>query len=429
MQKLVFLLVLFAIAYAAETCSETCARVCHSAACQYPCQQKCSSVAQPVEKPYFTLEHVQSFPPGTVITGSDAPAKVKGGLLYFTTLAGQIYRYNQTSDHMKVMYTVPRQSIDTSHDKGLYDIAMHRDYNSNGRVYIHYAAKPSADSEDIFADHDNVIAELEFSGIGFNFIREVKRIPQLSKERSGGWATMGLRQGILSGKAYLYVAVGGNKEEVAIRNEVTPELSTIYALADPDDPENEEEFVWASGVKNPLDCTASVFKAGRIQCLVEDLDHNRHVLSLHKGYNYGSEEFVQQCTGLACRQQRNQLLSKNALVTFESKECPVRSMQIYTGHDMRNYHSSVFLSRDACYDVEKQEFVGSEILRIYRDHYKATYKTIAMPTTMIDDMLVNTTLVGGDRLDQIYIAGYAVRSGETVLYRIVPTELARFWTV
>jgi hypothetical protein len=426
MLNLVLLLLLAAATVASTSgpCTESCHVMCTDPTCVKDCSDKCHSALTHTEKPWFQLEHIQSFPAGTQITGSDTPSKPRSRVVYFTTLDGKVYRYNAASNHMKMMHKLPAHTLDMRHGKGLYDIAFHRDFDKNGKVYLHYATYPPNDSKERYRDHDNVIVELETSGLGMDFVREIKRIPQYTPERSGGWTKMGLREGFSTRKVWLYTAVGGNKEEIVSRNEGAPALSTIYAIAQPEDRTQVEERVWASGIQDPIDCSASVFKADRIQCLIEDSQGKRHVQSLRKGYNYGSDEFVESCFGKVCRNQFSMLASRDALVSFEATECTVRSLQMYTGHNMRNYQMDMFMTRDACYDSRLKQFNSTEVLRIYRDHSAGQYKTIVMPTNMIDDMMVNTTLVGGDKLDDFYVAGYSMRSGEYSLHRIVPIKAA-----
>jgi hypothetical protein len=423
MRNLVALFV-FCTVNAINTCADSCAVECHAPACIKSCLEKCHSKANEVSDPYFELKHIQTFPRGTIITGSDAPSKPRGRVVFFTTLDGKLYRYNANTEHMKLVHKMTPHELDLRQDKGLYDIALHRDFHRNGRLYLHYSSLPKDNVKENLRDHDNVIAEYEFSGMGLDFVREIKRIPQYTPGRSGGWTKMGLRDGFFSGKVWLYMAVGGNREEIASRNAGEPALSSIYTIAQPEDRTSVEERVWASGIQNPIDCDASVFKLDRIQCLIEDSQGRRHVQSLRKGYNYGSDEFVESCRGLSCKQQYSALASRNAIVTFQPVECPVRSIQMYTGHNMRDYQMDMFLTRDACYDSVSGEFRPSELLRIYRDHSAAQYRTVVMPMNMADDLMINTTLVGADKLDDFYMAGYGLRSGEMHLYLIVPVKAA-----
>ena len=424
MSRLLLLLALCGFQVASADCTESCVNVCPDHFCKDACKSACGKVYSYTGEPYFRLELIQTFPFGTIVTGSDSPAKPQSRNIFFTTLDGTVYRYNAEKGLFNTVLKVPTQQMDGRHGKGLYDIAFHRDYHKNGRIYLHYAAPPPQESVDRFRDHDNVVVEYESSGLQFDFVREIKRIPQYTSERSGGWAKMGQRDGYVHGKVWLYLAVGGNKEELISRNQGSPALSSIYAIAEPNDRSQVLEKVWASGIQNPLDCDASDFKLGRVQCLIEDSQGQRHVHSLRKGYNYGSDEYVNECSGRSCAQQYAALASRNAVVSFNTSECPVQSIQMYTGHKMRNYHLDIFLTRDACYKPGSNEFKPAEILRIYRDHSAAAYKTIVMPTDMRDDLLMNTTLVGADRFDDFYIAGYALRTSEFGLYRIVPVKAA-----
>ena len=423
MRRLIVLLAAAVPLLAQRTCNTDCKEICATVSCVQACSKACTDTALQLAEPHFQLELVHTFPENTVITGSDAPSKPRGRALYFTTLKGEIFRYNAETEKLRLMHTLSPEMLDCTGGKGLYDVALHRDYDKNGRLYVHFSAPPVNKTE-LGHDHDNVIVELETLGGAMHYVREVARFAQYSSERSGGWAKMGIRDVTLSGKPWLYVALGGNREELLERIEGSPALSTIYAIAQPDNATQRQERVWASGIQNPLDCDFSVFKLDRVVCLIEDASGRRRVLSIRKGYNYGSDEFVKSCRGSACQQQYADLASKSALVSFEPGDCSVRSVQHYTGHRMHNYHLDIFLSRDACYDAASNRFRPADILRIYRDHSAGQYKTVAMPTNMPTSLLVNTTLVGADKLDDFYLAGYSLRDGGLQLYRIVPVKAA-----
>jgi hypothetical protein len=389
-----------------------CKQFCHeNALCSTACGQNTTVPTQL----YFTLAHAYTFDEATTITGSDNPATpVNRRMVYFTTLDGRIYRYSAMSNVMRLMHTIPATQLSRDNGRGLYDIAFHRDFQRTRLAYLHY----SAHSED--ANHDNVIAEYSVTGTGFFFEREVARFPQYTAARSGGWMKMGLKDSFFAGTAWLYVALGGNTDESVRAHE---SASTIFALPDPDSHAgNSKPSAWASGIREPIDCDATIFKYDRVYCLIRERNGTVALQVLRKGYNYGSENYVKQCVGKHCQQKGPRIASTEPILKFAATACPVSSVQLYTGHRMRDFKDDIFLSQDACYDDVQRRFNSTRVLRVYRDHYELRHDSIAMPTDFANHQLINTTFVGADKQDDLLLFGYSLTSKQYMLFQLQPHD-------
>jgi len=374
-----------------------------------------------VARPYLRLEYVTTLDSSLEILGSDSPTTPPNHNNYFVTRDGKVYRYDSDTMEINVIHIINPLVLDTRNNKGLYDIAFHLDFAKEKefgyrKLYLHYAVV--SDSEEF--DHYNVIAEYRMDGLNLVKLRDVKKIPQTTEKRSGGWVSMHLKEftGFTSsGDNWLYFATGGNVDESVDAIERVPFLSTVWGII-PDRENAGGEPVnrrWASGIKNPISCDASWLTAGWFYCLLEDATGNVVFQRVQRGFNYGSQDYVNKCRGRKCESERNSKPERTLpLATFPNTDCPVRSLHFYTGKESRDYKLDKFLVRSACYLEESDSFKPFEIM-----HFADSFgEPVVMPMQAPDNLLVNTTLIGADMHNDFFVAGYSPRDGRYNLYRI-----------
>ena len=415
MLRLLLLLSLTLLSIRAQQyCTNNCLQLCQTEKdteyenkCKEQCHKACSGKQQsrPVNDPYFRTEFLFELPTNERITGGDSPWKPANADYYFTTLSGKLYHYVTTTGALDVIYTVDPMVLSVSANKGLYGVTIDRDYNVNQKMYLHYSSvilpgeqkdyfiqdDPMADLGYVMSvDHFNVIEQLSHSVYNSPVaVNVLKRIPQFGVKRSGGWIQSFIPRGLFSSGNRLLFAIGGNSKEELLLARHAPFLSTIHSLV-PDRPDLAEEL-WASGIRNPISCTATSFKITDIYCLLETLSNNNTVngtalYRLKLGINYGSENYQKSCEGLACEQQRNTRYTKDALMTFPDKECPVKSIFTYTGRDMPGYKNKIFVTRDSCFDRETKTFTEAQILYVAYNSITADYRATPMSNSATSSM-------------------------------------------
>ena len=446
--------------HAAQPCFRNCQAICPSAACQSACQQTCSkAVSRFYGKPYFRASPAFSLPAGTQITGSDAPMKPANSNIYFTTLGGTVYRYDWSvggAAGLNAVFVLNNRLLAGGEGKGLYDIAFNIDYNLNGLAYLQYAEPAGADAEIVFIpdekhpdllsrlvpDHYNVIVQIESLGdMNWQLSARppLRRLVQYSSARSGGWLKAGMREFYrsLDNTTRLNYAVGGNPEELALLVRHAPHLSIVGSFipeltGSRNDVENvDDDKLWAAGIRNPIACASSpLYKVDYIYCMVEETFGNqkqvqRSIFKLKRGVNYGSHKYAYFCQDKLCAGYRTPMLSAGPLLSWAAQdECPMHSMRLYTGSKLnRNFAGQLFVVCDAYYNVKTSQFVPTALLLFNYDTINGIWRLSDIPTAFDDDdLLVNTTLLGGDLQDRMLIAGYSLRRSEMVAYHLDPEK-------
>lgn len=440
----VSLLLLLCCAVGAVIIPPACNRVCSpdSAICLAACNYNITHLPPPFfGAPWVRLS--ARFNMGQLdeeVTGCSAPLNAEKTNIYFTTLEGRLYQYNNATNDFGTVLDLGRMlELDTNQSKGLYDVAFHRQFEQNGEFYLHYSVPAPAGtaltlSSDVrtpgrpqvyqlVVDHYNVIRKFRKVGNTALSLGEVHRFPQLSPARSGGWMSAALREGWRwYSEDPLYVAIGGNTDENILYGAELSYLSSIRRL-DANDP-NSTEFAWASGVGNPLSCSSSIAKSGEVMCIAELHSGDRALYRIRKGTNVGSPEFVRRCESYACRQTKKRIDTAPLQVFPAGQQCPITSVQHYTGYRMNKFKTNLFLSRDACFDAKSGAFRPTELLRLVKNSTSGAWYTHKLPTDWEDNFLVETKLVGADKHNDFFLSGYSMRQAKRVFYSIDPVRAA-----
>jgi hypothetical protein len=453
MRSLLTGLVLAFFVQAQQYCTNNCQQLCvthidteYEAKCREQCHKACSGKQQSLNQrdPYFRTEFVFELPVNERLTGGDAPCKPGNADFYFTTLSGKLYHYVTTTGALDVIYTVNPSKLATSGTKGLYGVTIDRDYNKNRKMYLHYSTiVETEEQKDYFiqedptndlvsvltVDHFNVIEQLVHDTYNMPQPEKIlKRIPQFSSKRSGGWIQSFVPAGLFSGGNRVLFAIGGNSKEDLLLARHAPFLSTIHSII-PDRPDLKDEM-WASGIGNPISCTATSFKISDVYCLLETRTtygtvNGTALYRLKSGVNYGSENYQKSCMGLECEQQRNTIYTKSALINFPNSSCPVTSVFTYTGHNMPRYKAKVFVTRDSCFDRETKSFTEVQIMYVAYNSMSGEYKATPMSTVFQQRYLVDVKLLGADWQDVFLLSGQSIVTGKTVVQDVIPDRAAR----
>jgi Glucose / Sorbosone dehydrogenase len=445
----------FALLYirAQQYCSNNCLQLCqfekdteYESKCKEQCHKACGGKqhSPPQKDPYFRTEFLFELPINERITGGDGPCKPSNADYYFTTLSGKLYHYVSTTGKLDVIYTVDPQKLSTGLNKGLYGVTIDRDYNKNRHMYLHYSVvlqageqkdyiiqeDPTNDLVDILSvNHFNVIEQLIHDTYNApTQVAVLKRIPQFTAKRSGGWIQSFVPAGLFSSGARLLFAIGGNSKEDILLARHAPFLSTIHSIV-PSRPDIKDEM-WASGIRNPISCSATSFKIGDVYCLLETVSpkgtvNGTALYRLKSGINYGSENFQKSCTGLACEQQRNSFYTKDALINFPNTSCAVSSIFTYTGHDMPRYKNTLLVTRDSCFDRETRTFTEVQIMYVAYNSINGEYKATPMSTSFQQRYLIDVKLLGADWKDAVMISGVSIVTGKTVVQELIPDRAGK----
>jgi hypothetical protein len=390
---MLLLLLLLSIAMAETSCLRFCET--EEIGCAAACNALLSNPNNTAAEPFLRLQRIAQLADSEQLTGADVRA---GGELFITSRRGALYSLWVSTGRLSTVFRLPP----TVHE--LYGVAFNTTPGSY-RFYLYYSTDVlPAESTDPLRNHDSVVVEYALQSRFPQYVRELRRLPQYSA-RSQGWIYASRD----SFSQWLYFSAGGNLEELRSRAANSPELSTVYGLSP-----NGRGRIWASGIANPLSCTMSSLHMRSIYCLVEDAAGRRHLYALQPNYNYGSDEFLAACQGLECEQLTPALRGRSPLLSFPRSDCPVESIHHYSGSALAPYRSQLFLSRAACYRRDNGLFQPAQVLRLYRDHSAAQYKTVVMPLD-VNLPLVNTVLLGADGFGPLLLSGHTLRAPSAVL--------------
>ncbi len=445
LKMLLFLLAWTGVFSNAAVISPRCNFVCgpEDGSCLYACNYNITHAPPSFfGAPWVRL--VQRFNLGELeetVTGCDSPLRGDKENIYFTTLQGKVYRYKNTTNSFDTVFNLGR-SVDLAigEGKGLYDVAFHREYEKNFLFYLHYAI-PAAPNDlltlvdkatsrsrqkvyQIKIHHYNVISEFRKIGDSAMFLRQLRKIPQVSEKRSGGWLASGIREGW---KYYtenpLYFATGGNTNESIVYGRHMSYLSSLRRFDSNNITEADQQ--WASGIGDPISCASTVHKSGKVVCLIQVLNGTRMIYTIEKDMNIGSDNYVEQCTSAACANgKKHRPADRVPMAVFPTSDCNITSIFIYTGYKMNKFRGNVFLSRDACYNEKLDVFQSAQLLRLVKNRTSYGWYASVLPSDFEDGFLVNTSLVGADKHSDFFFSGYSLRTGKLEFYSIDPVRAA-----
>jgi Glucose / Sorbosone dehydrogenase len=408
-------------------CDRTCPAACRTDDCITLCIRQCNAPSKLFAgRPYLATELEFELEAGE-ITSSDSCSKLGRNITYFTTLDGRLMAWNADTRELQQMYSVP--GLEQGNGKGLYAVTLNRNFNTNSLLYLHYAEpiKPgdekivymSNGTEPIPVKHYTTIAQFKLEYGQLQPLAErpiLRRHAQFSHKRSGGWLKSSIRNPLMpSNTSTLIYALGGDEEHALLAPQNNHHLSMIHTFV----PEESggREMMWASGIRNPIDCATSMLKSDYLYCLLATTPTVRTLYQLKRNVNYGSPQYRQLCKDRLCEGSRVPVTGLNGLLNYTSG-CPVSSIFLYTGAEMRRFKAHLFLSRDACFS--EGSFHTTQLLHLAYNTVNGVWTTIPITTQFNDDLLVNTKIMGGDLHSDWFIAGSSLRTGRVSVQRIKP---------
>lgn len=423
------------------------------------CNRACSGIphSRNSKDIYFTTRIAFELPGEEIITGGDAPPNPPNNDLYFTTLNGKLYHYVTSESNgtaamrLTQLYRVSPTRLDQANGKGLFSVAVDRNYQYNNKLYLGYAMKPSNSEErrrfipgskedpnllsSMTLDHYTAVQEITLNGPRAEPGEILRQIEQYTPDNVGNWLGALHPDPILHGpENRLLVATGGNARQDGLLAVYGQHLSTMMVLVPKESGKHRDEL-WASAIRRPVDCSSSATMSRGVRCLLETEDKNGNangtvLYELKRGTNYGSPEFRRHCAqnSLGCKQRINDLMNRDGLIRFSADECAVRSLHVFTGSRTRmpNFFGKTLGVRESCYRPEEQEF--SEVELLYMDYNSAYGRWRATPLKLYLEhrYMINVTLLGADQQNTLLIAGYSLTSGTVVAQELLPEKAGQF---
>lgn len=430
--RLIWLLLGVCLADRLIVCKRSCAELCSVEACVTLCERQCTAPSKIfVGTPYLQTHLEFELDGNKQITSSDASSKIHPKRIYFTTLDGGVFRWDAVQRDLHQLYTVQRLAL--GNGTGLYAVTLNRNFHDNHLLYLHYAEPVGKDDEDIIymedgaqplpVKHYTTIAQylLEHDQIQPVSNQPIlRRHAQFSGKRSGGWMKSSVRNSLApSNTSTLIYALGGDEEHALVAPQHNYHLSMIHIFTPEEKVQREQ--MWASGIRNPVSCATSMLKSDYLYCLLQTTPIVRTLFQLKKNVNYGSAKYREVCRGRLCEGSRTPIFGLNGLLNY-TNGCPVSSIFIYSGAEMRRFKSHLFLSQDACFSANS--FHPTQMLHLAYNDKTGLWTTLPISTQFVDDMLVNTTIMGGDMTDKWYVAGYSLRTGRVSVQSITPLRAA-----
>jgi hypothetical protein len=161
-----------------------------------------------------------------------------------------------------------------------------------------------------------------------------------------------------------------------------------------------KEYIWASGLGDPVTCTRTRYLAENAMCLSQ-VDSQTLIYNARRTGEYS-------CRGELCEEK---------IFANLTGGCPIEYLVYYTGRG--SLKPTRLLSRSACY--RDGAFHPAEILKLYEPKYDRLWSTVAVRTQTHDGMnlaLTNTTIMTADRFNKLYIGGYSLRDNNYYIYEM-----------
>lgn len=424
-----------------QTAVSGCAAYCTGRVQQSICKEKCQQVVaqqQAFELPLeeqaslrFELEMLTELHTETEITGSDMYAKKISGKLFFTTRDGGVYRFiprpKEDGRVVEQVYKMPASmKLDTSADKGLYDIAFTPRFNNTRLLYLVYAA--TCESED-GENCDHVLSVAEYFMERENNIYEnitfqtiVERLPQFVPYRSGGFMKMSADA---SSKlpTELWISSGGNQDHDRAKLQSQPKYSSIYGIT----PHNYKEVhrqhrawsMWGNGLNNPFECDFHArTRASNIICLTRQYNEFDEPLSVSLGQiepGHTFDETTAHIVNTHGYYRTDKPHSWNQVFDYETT-CPPETV-IFSGKNLLGlgYENRIFVARPPC---AVEEFKQSQLQILARNSSAREWHMAKVPLDFGKLNLWRMQLMGAERSHGLFLAGRDLATNKYGIYLV-----------
>lgn len=391
---------------------------------------KCQAAAlrEPSTEPtVFGLELLSELPPSSEITGSDMYVRKKSGKLFFTTRDGGVFRFIprplEGGRVVEQVYQFPSElRLDTTADKGLYDIAFPRKFDKTRLVYFSYASE-CALGDGSNCNHVLTVAECYMDKQeNITFRSVVERLPQSVPYRSGGF--------LKSATDYsseiatpLWLSTGGNQDNDLELMKREPKYSSIYGITPaaikPMHANAPSFAVWANGLANPYECDyAALSKASQIVCLTRTYDQANQVLSVSLFKAEAGHTFDEAtATVIQTNGYRTTHKMHSYTEVFDAEQSCIPDSVIQSGFNLLGigYSNRVIIAKPSC---ETEDFQQSELQVLTRNSKERRWELIPMAIDFGGRNLWNMQLLGAERSRGLFLAGRDLQTGINAIYLI-----------
>lgn len=404
------------------------------------CLDKCAASAIPVTdnpEKSIQMEFIAKLPTKSEITGSDMFEMRRDGLVYFTTREGDVWRFIPkpigNNSVLTKIYTLPDSfRLDTSADKGLYDIAFLRNFGRSRAFYLCFAAKPPMGHS--YLNHVLTVAEfVMLDGEKVVFSKIVDEVPQEVPYRSGGFMK-GSSTTAATGHMPLWISSGGNQEHKPDLLENQPKYSSIYGIfpdkamrRTPEKPIAPPSFaLWANGLANPYECDyAALGKPNSIVCLTRHYSLENELIavalfSAEPGHTFNEVT----SSGMSTNGYSSVQKSHTYTDVFDATQNCVPDSLIYSQSNLLGYGfgSRVMLATPTC---EEESFPESTLKILVRDYEERKWVLIPMPVDFRGKKLWGMQMIGAERTMGLFMAGRDLFTGDYEIYWLRNKEVKK----
>lgn len=379
-------------------CDAGCVTACQprtSKSCTATCFQECTALQPQRDDTEILYRPIAPLRDDHRVGGSDAPKKNQQ-YLYFVTLPGRIYRIDTLTNNLELFFDMKKTMLYRADGCGLYDIAFDTDFGKNQKVYLYYAM-PSTESKYV-----NALVEYRFYDHGLEFVRHVATFPH-TQPSSYAFAAVASKRLVSRGEPDIVVSNHGNtNNDPALRND-SPYLSSLSYMSS-----SEQPYIWSNSTGHILSCDWSIYKAADVFCLSKREQQGPARISLdvyRRGRNYLS---------LASR------FKDPILHNFTHTACPPQSLKLLSSRTFGGLRGDVYVERGSCVI---DAFAPAEFLRLFRNNREGKWELYNVKSTTEDGhapLLMNTTFIGADAYDSLYMSAFSVRFNQYFLYEVVP---------
>jgi len=383
------------------------------------------------------------------ITGGDIFTYVASGMQILTSRDGRLFRFlpNPKPDQrvMTEIYQIPEElNLDTTANKGLYDITFPKNFRDNQLMYLSFAMS----SSDPRYDHYNVVGEFTFNyrNMAIEFVQIVHKLPQTMSVRSGGFLKVGKT---ISDADYapIWTSSGGNPEASAAMSKSNPQYSSIYSIYPESIKPSNRRYkelhgdsiqLWAKNLKNPVECDyASLRESHQIYCLDERYDENgrrSHVgvqgliylpisgtADADSSSTTSTSSSSQYTTTDAPKLRVEKKIYSPVYQLFYQDHCLPDSL-VYSFDNLlpTEYRRRVVIAIPTC---AAENFNPPRLLMLARSSQRATWQFVNMPVDMGEELLVNFHLLGTERSRGLFFIATQINTGYRDIYQIKTTDM------
>lgn len=398
----------------------------------------------------LTAVPISRIDPDIEITGGDVFTYVSSGMQFLTARDGRVFRFlpNPKPDQrvLTEIYRIPDElNLDTSLNKGLYDITFPKNFREKPLVYLSFAVA----SSDPRYNHYNVVGEFTFNyrNLVIEFVQIVHSLPQVIPTRSGGFLKVGKTINEAD-YAPLWVSSGGNPDADPKIAKDNPQYSTIYSIYPESIKQSNKDYkaqhgnsvqLWAKNLKNPVECDyASLRESHQIYCLDErynELGVRTHVAVQGLIYlpSFGTVDADSTSSSTTSSKSTTTDTLSGAKLKVEKKiYSPVYQLfyqdtclpdsLVYSFDNIlpAEYRRRVIIATPTC---AAENFNPPRLSMLARSSTRATWQFVNMPVDMGEELLIRFHLLGTERSRGLFFIATQLSTGYRDIYQVRATDM------